>query len=198
MTASSLHMWVSCCTLVDLFRLTLWVFPWLCGSFVDFVGLSLYFRESLESFTFHICASVHVCICLVFSDVYQSLLTYWHAVESGVDHDAREMCELNESRLRYMRAMTHSYAWHDSSTCVTYAQHTLRRAPKKMQDTPKNESWNAYEWVMSHVRMIPGTDLKESCRTYNCVTTQIRMSHVTRMNESWHTSEWMIHVVRII
>jgi len=68
------------------------------------------------------------------------------------------------------------------------------------------ESWHAYDWVMWHTHMSQSTDFgcgthmneswhtdispfHQSCHTYECVMSQICMSHGTHMTASCHTYE---------
>jgi len=53
--------------------------------------------------------------------------------------------------------------------------------------TDMNESRRRSEWVTSHKWMSHLAHMNESCHTYGCVMSQIWMSHVTHMNESCHT-----------
>ena len=127
------------------------------GGFVqthlDFVGLSCYFRESLESlrdFTF-----VHL---FIFASVSFDTFTC-----SGEWRGPR--CAGN---VWNQQIATPFYVCNDTFICMIWLIHvcdicpayTTTRQKKKCKDTPKNESWNAYEWVMSHVWMIPGIYLK--------------------------------------
>ena len=63
----------------------------------------------------------------------------------------------------------------------------------------QNESWHKYECVMSQVWMSHGTNMNESLHTYEWVIAHIWMSHGTHMNASCHKYEWvMSHKTRIL
>jgi len=63
-----------------------------------------------------------------------------------------------------------------------------------------------YEWVMAHIRMSHGTNMKKSWHICEWVMAHLWMSHVTHMNESCHrgkgrtardTYEWVMAHVRM-
>jgi len=48
-------------------------------------------------------------------------------------------------------------------------------------------TWDEYEWVMAHICMSHGTEMKESWHTYVWVTVRRWRSHGTHMYMSWYT-----------
>ena len=70
-----------------------------------------------------------------------------------------------------------------SHLCVTYPLHVTR--------THMNESWQTYEWVMSHAWMSQVTHMNESCHTYEWVVTDdfIWMGHGRLIHRN--TSEFL-------
>ena len=118
------------------------------------------------------------------------------------------MCDMTHSYLRHdasicatwrihMCDMTHSYVWHDAFICDMTHSYWSNTFDAKWHFTkkinPKKNSaklvtilcvfstaWYANS-LITHIKI-----LSESCHTYECIVSHVRMRHVSYTNESCH------------
>jgi len=107
--------------------------------------------------------------------------------------------------------MSHTHKWHDSS--IRYESRLIRKRifvrSHEYGLSYESYSYESYScvtlliphgWVMSHmshIRKSHVTHMKESCHTYETVTSHIWKSHVTHTNESCRTFERVMSHIRM-
>jgi len=111
--------------------------------------------------------------------------------------------------MRYVMYMNESWMSHVTRV-KDVDTHVLSRYQHLVCHTYMNESWYAYEWVLSQAGMTHVTHVNDSCHwckwfmshMWTSYVTFKRMRHVTHMNEACHTygrvilCVWMRHVTR--